>query len=119
MSENTSRVKGCYASLNPVEGVLSRSYHLLEKANNGNGPWCDIAALKNMTVQIGGTLGGGNVQLRVSNMENPSDAELGVALGAAIAAAGMTSLTGPYRYIRAVVAGATGGSIDADLHGCA
>ena len=118
MSENL--VAGCIETRNPVAGVLSRSYQLLKAANVETGAWADIAAMKQMTVHSYGTFGGGYVQLYVSNDPDPDGSgDVGIALGSPIVEAGMVSINGPYRYIRAISAGATGGAINVILHGVA
>lgn len=110
----------CTDSNNPTWGVLSRSYALLSKAGNGNGPWLDTRILKQSTAHVKGTFGGGTVQLMASNDPDPVvSGDAGIAIGAAASSAGFISITGPYRWVRAVVNGGTNPSINAVLHGVA
>lgn len=109
----------CFDSHNPVWGVLARSYQLLNNVTaDGNGAWCDVRALKQFTVHAYGTFAGATVSIYASNDSDPnSSGDSGVLLGTAFGAAGVQPFTGPYRWVRAVVAGGSGEDLDAVLHG--
>jgi hypothetical protein len=110
----------CFDSSNPSWGVLVRSYNLLKAAAAGNGPWVDVRAMSNFSVHLYGTFGGASVSLYASNDSDPNlSGDTGIVIGSSSTSAGMQTLTGPYRWIRAVVTGGTSPSINGVLHGAA
>jgi hypothetical protein len=123
MSEDVQFVDAnCDFSRNPCMGPMARDYNLIPAKTTGNitGTWTNIDVIKNFSVHTYGTFGGGSVQLEVSNDNNPTaDSDNGIALGSAITTAGMVTYSAPYKWIRAIVTGASGASLNCRLHGVA